>query len=72
MQVAGKCKKGALNACIWKLQVILNGMVKSGQYRKPDTIAHRLQRRLLYAAALLQSLLIIRQMRRLSANLCQK
>ena len=36
---AGKSKKLALTACMRKLLVILNGMVKSGQRWKPDAVA---------------------------------
>ena len=35
---AGKTKKVALTACMRKLLVILNGMVKSGQHWKPDIV----------------------------------
>ena len=37
MLAAGKSKKLALTACMRKLLVILNGMVKSGQYWNPGT-----------------------------------
>ncbi len=37
MLVAGKTKKVAFTACMQKLLVILNGMLKSGQHWKPDT-----------------------------------
>ena len=36
---AGKSKKLALTACMRKLLVILNGMVKSGQRWKPGAVA---------------------------------
>lgn len=36
---AGKTKKVALTACMRKLLVILNGMVKSGQHWKPESVA---------------------------------
>ena len=38
MLAAGKTKKVALTACMRKLLVILNGMVKSGQHWKPDIV----------------------------------
>ena len=39
MLAAGKSKKLALTACMRKLLVILNSMVKSGQHWKPDAVA---------------------------------
>ena len=35
---AGKSKKVALTACMRKLLVILNDMIKSGEHRNPNTI----------------------------------
>ena len=39
MLAAGKSKKVALTACMRKLLVILNGMVKSGQRWNPQLLA---------------------------------